>query len=171
MPFDLNHHGKLLESRGLQFCNWLIDDLIPFLESKYPFNSKKESRFLAGSGMGAIMTITISSLYKDIFSKYGIFSLSSWIFKDNRLYDLLDENGIASNSQYFIYVGDREGYSEIANYETPKVTKSYLEEFNKITSYLEKSKLNNIFSIVGEGYNHSEKSWRVFLPKFIDILK
>lgn len=171
LPFDFNHHGKNLESSGIELGEWLVNTLIPDLEKKYPLTPNKNSRFLAGSSMGGIITAAYSAKFKDYFSKYGVFSLASWMFNDNSFYDFLDKEKIYNSSSYFVYVGDKEGYSTDNDYETKKVTKAYLKEYYKFVDYLKDQNVSDIKTCIGEGYNHSEIAWKEFFPLFLDMLE
>lgn len=169
LPFDYTHHGKEIIAKGPELADFLKNDLIPFLENKYPLSAKKEDRYLAGSSMGGIITAAYSSKLKDTFTKFGVFSLASWIFSDNLFYDYLDENEISSDSIYYIYVGDKEGYSESGDFETKKVTNSYLSEYKRFIKYLVDNEVKEIKADIGKDCTHSEKSWAKYLYKFIEM--
>lgn len=171
LPFNFEHHGKEMKAGGPQFADFLTNDLIVFLENKYPFIQSKEARYLAGSSMGAIIIAAFSASLKDYFSKFGIFSLASWIFRDKSFYQYLEQHGINESSSYYVYVGDKEGYSESRDHETQKVTISYLKEYDNFLKYLKEKNIKDVKSTIGQGYNHSEKAWKMHLPEFIEMLK
>lgn len=171
LPFDLEYEGKSYTARGKEFSEWLKYDLIPYLESKYHFDNNRQSRYLAGSSMGGIITASFSSILKDTFSKFGVFSLASFIFPENSFYDFLDKYVINNDSSYYLYVGDKEGYYDFNDTEDEKITKSYIDEFNRFNKYLKTKNIMDVKTRIGKNCNHSEKSWKTYLPEFVEMLK
>ena len=58
---------KLLEQELVQEC-------IPFVESKFRIGKKKEMRAMAGLSMGSLQTSIVGFHHPEIFSALGIFS-------------------------------------------------------------------------------------------------
>lgn len=174
ISYDIIHHGKTIESSYNDFSKFIINELIPYLESKYPLNPDKSSRSLAGSSAGAWVSMAFATDFKDVFSTYGIFSLASWVSLMSNSFDFieyLDQNGLDKNSKYFIYVGDKEGYSSEYDVETKKVTDSYLNESKKLIKYFEDNNFKSFKFIIGEDETHSELSWKKYMKDFIEYLK
>ena len=65
----------------LLFEPMLINDVIPFIESKYHVGGSKEKRGMAGLSMGSIQTSMIVCNHPEMFSEVGIFSgfMKDWI--------------------------------------------------------------------------------------------
>lgn len=73
--------GELLADRYLKL---LINEVIPFVEENYSVKNERESRFLAGSSMGALISIYAIAEYPDLFAGAACLS-THWIgtFEDN----------------------------------------------------------------------------------------
>lgn len=173
IPYSITHHNKELKSSFNEFSNFVINDLIPDLEKKYPLEPNKSSRFLAGSSAGAWSTLAFATNYKDIFSIYGIFSLASWIStmsKGKDFIEYIDEIELDKDSKYFVYVGDKEGYNKEYDIETKKVTDAYIHESSRLVKYFKEKNINNYDFIIGENETHSEVYWSKFIPNFIEFL-
>lgn len=174
IPYTINHHNKAIKSKFDEFAAFIINDIIPDLEEKYPLNSNKESRFIAGSSAGAWSTLAFAAKYKDKFSAYGIFSLASWIAKMSKakvFIEYIDECGLDKDSKYFVYVGDKEGYNKEFDIETKKVTDAYLNESKRLVKYFNKNKIRNFEYIIGENETHSEISWSKYITSFIEFIE
>lgn len=170
LPYDFEHHGKVTQSRAKEFDKFIFEDVIPFIEEKYPVKSDSSARALAGSSMGGFITAAYAAKHKDKFSMYGVFSLASWMTHDKSFFRFLDQHGIDPTSKYFIYVGDKEGYHTESGFETEKVTRMYLHESKEYVDYLENHEVKQIKYLIGEGKNHSEVAWKEYFPQFIKFI-
>lgn len=173
IPYTINHHNKAIESSFDGFADFIVNEVIPDLEEKYPLDSNKESRFLAGSSAGAWSTLAFAAKYKDKFSAYGIFSLASWVAtmsKGRDFIEYIDEIGLCKDSKYFVYVGDKEGYSKEHDVETKKVTNAYLNESKRLVKYFNEKGIENFEYIIGKNETHSEVSWSKYMPEFIKFI-
>ncbi len=64
-----------------RFEDYLLKDVIPFIEERYPFGGSREKRAMAGLSMGSLQTSMIGFRHPEMFSSLGIFSgfLHDWI--------------------------------------------------------------------------------------------
>lgn len=170
LPYSIEHHGKVLESREDTFDKFVIDEILPFIENNYPVSNRAEDRALVGSSMGGFITAAYAGKHADKFSSYGIFSLASWITHDNKFIEWLDNYNLNKDSKYYIYVGDKEGYNKEFDIETTKVSKAYLDEAEKFIKYLDSKEIEYKY-VVGKNQHHSEESWAKYLPDFLAYIK
>jgi enterochelin esterase family protein len=66
-----------------QHLNYFVNDLIPFVESKYRIS--KESRIIAGLSMGGAQTFNLITSHPDMFKAAGMFSSGPTEEARNRL--------------------------------------------------------------------------------------
>ena len=79
----------------LLFESMLLEDVIPFIESRYRAGGNKDNRGMAGLSMGSMQTSMTVMDHPELFSEVGIFSgfLRDWISGSE-----LDMSGHAPNS-------------------------------------------------------------------------
>ena len=56
------------------FPNILLNDLIPFIEAKYPVKADKAHRAMAGLSMGSFQTSVVTLSHPELFDYVGVFS-------------------------------------------------------------------------------------------------
>ena len=169
LPYDALHGDKLIKSRHEKFDDFFMNNIIPFIEENYPVIKDKSARSLIGSSMGGFITASYAAKYKDIFSNYGIFSLASFMADPIDFIDYIDQYKLDRDSNYFIYVGDKEGYSDKNKEEDKELSQAYIDETNKFMSYLLANGINNYKLVVGQGENHSEKAWKKYLEYCLEF--
>ncbi|MGM0508446.1 MAG: alpha/beta hydrolase-fold protein [Fusobacteriota bacterium] len=61
-----------------EYSEFIIDEIIPYVESKYRIKSNRENRGIMGSSFGGISALWMGLNYSDTFSMVGAFSPSIW---------------------------------------------------------------------------------------------
>ncbi|UPQ76204.1 alpha/beta hydrolase [Chryseobacterium nepalense] len=118
----------------------LLNDLIPFVEKKFPVKKDRENRALAGLSMGGIYTLHTGVQNSDMFSSLGVFS-SGWILPSlqevaDSEYKFMNDNKEKINSNiknFWISMGGKE---DIA-YKNCQVMMKKLDELGIKYSYSE----------------------------------
>ncbi|WP_312285382.1 alpha/beta hydrolase-fold protein [Chryseobacterium gleum] len=129
----------------------LLNDLIPFVEKKYPVKKDRENRALAGLSMGGGQTQNFAFGSIDKFAWLGAFSSAPNTKEPNKL--LPNPQDALKLKLIFISCGDADG----------------LMPFSKRTSdYLRKNKIPHIFYIEPGG--HDFKVWKNDLYIFSQLL-
>lgn len=166
-PFVYDNDRKLapdirkiqkIAPRGDMYARWLVEDLLPFLKSEYPVD--ESGIFLAGSSLGANITLYAASRYPHIFAGIGLFSPAFW-YSYTPLAEFVMKHHDPPLSVYMI-VGGQEGFKK-GNH----VSTAYLEYVNKMDRLLhDYHKINYVYRIDNEGV-HSEISWAHQFPAFL----
>lgn len=129
----------------------LLNDLIPFVEKKYPVKKDRENRALAGLSMGGGQTQNFAFGNMDKFAWLGAFSSAPNTKEPGQL--LPNPQDALKLKLIFISCGDADG----------------LMPFSKRTSdYLKKNKIPHIFYIEPGG--HDFKVWKNDLYIFSQLL-
>lgn len=167
-PFKMEYDDQIIHGQGEKFSEFFVKELIPKLETLYPIEAASEKRFLAGSSMGGLMTVYTSLRYPIVFTKSGVFSLSSWISKQ-AFTDFVNKNISTGDAQYYIQVGTREGLDAATGKENKALSKTYLEDTMDFAEQLVQGgyKRNHIKLRVGKEDWHSETCWRNYMEDFI----
>ncbi|MDX9691900.1 MAG: alpha/beta hydrolase-fold protein, partial [Acholeplasmataceae bacterium] len=95
--------------QGDLYAQFIVETVLPFIEEKYRIN--KNQRYVAGSSMGAYISMYIISKYPKEFIGAGIFSLASW-FNEEPFIDYIDKSKLMKNSRFFISIGRHETSSQ-----------------------------------------------------------
>lgn len=167
-PFKMEYEGQTIQGEGKKFSEFFVKELIPKLETMYPMEAVGEKRFLAGSSMGALMTVYTSLMYPTTFAKFGVFSLSSWISKQE-FHDFINERIPARINQYYIQVGLREGLDKATEQENRELSKTYFKDTMDFMELLIQRgyEKKHIKLRVGKEDWHSETCWQGYMKDFI----
>ncbi len=152
------------EGKGSLYADFIVNNLIPMIESNYRVIPNQENRFIAGSSMGAYISVFIATKYKDMFSGVGVFSLASW-FNEKPFLEHVENSSLNPNQKYFISIGRNESSSsEISNFN-----EIYLQNSKNLKALLEKKQIKSIHYIETDDV-HNELAWRKLLPDFINFI-
>lgn len=167
-PWDFEFNGSQIEGEGSIFSDFLITKLIPAIEARYPVATDKAGRTLAGSSMGALISVYTALKYPDTFNQYGIFSLCSWVNKP-AFNDYFKQTAATPAARFFVQVGDREGYNSNTDTEDIAASAAYLKDTIEFVDHLTKRGVpkEDIAVHIGEAEWHSETSWSKYMPEFL----
>ncbi|HOH18230.1 MAG TPA: alpha/beta hydrolase-fold protein [Bacilli bacterium] len=150
--------GNNLGGEGEQYVAWLVNKLIPLIKQKYRTTG---INYLAGSSMGALITLYAGLRYPFIFSKVGCFSSAFW-FARKQLTAFIKKTP-PTNLHIYLDVGSKETKSILQNYY-------YVHGSQVINRLLKKQGFKNTQLLIEKGGNHSEEAWARRFPGFIEWL-
>ena len=94
-PFYLENPESKYQTHDIKnchnFCDDLVNTIIPFIESKYNTYKSAEHRFIYGSSLAATTALYIAFKYKDSFDYIGSFSTASFLFEAEFTKFLIDK--------------------------------------------------------------------------------
>ena len=173
---ECNHHpknGRLSEyapftfrdrrfgganGRGEITMQWMINDLKPLIDEKYPTLPDREHTYIAGSSMGGLMSLYAVLAHNDVFSRAACLSPSLWAAR-TRLNRFIKEAEVAPGTVIYMDYGSREmGGRGVMAAQFAKVTQMLLEKKVWLTT-----------RIVPNG-DHCEACWEEQLPFFLSAL-
>lgn len=84
--------GKRKRSKGLlrQYGRFLINELKPFIDTRYRTMTAAEYTGLGGSSLGGLATMALGLWYSNVFSRLAVMSPSIW-WDNEVLYKMVDE--------------------------------------------------------------------------------
>jgi predicted alpha/beta superfamily hydrolase len=146
--YDNEEYGK---GEGVQYVNFLVQSLKPFIDEHYRTLTSKENTIIAGSSMGALISCYALLTHPEVFGKAGIFSPSFWIAP--AMEQLVDSVAPAINAKIFFYIGGAEGDKHVKNME-------------RIAEYLGGNSKAIIYTLIDPAGNHNEQAWRKWFAEF-----
>lgn len=147
-----------IDGYGKEYMEWLVKDLKPFIDNKYPTLKEREYTAIAGSSMGGLMAFYSGLAHNDTFSKIVCLS-PSLMFTRNDLVNELQNANIDTNSRFYFSFGEK----EVENY--PKALKAVeyfqqaLDEVGAITTVH-----------IEEDGEHNEATWALQTRRYFDFL-
>uniref|UniRef100_UPI0040477B15 alpha/beta hydrolase n=1 Tax=Roseivirga sp. TaxID=1964215 RepID=UPI0040477B15 len=153
------YNPRLGTGKGKAYVDFLIDTLIPYVESTYSVRRDPKDIGIGGSSMGGLISLYAGVTRPEVFSKMMIFSPSLWvspmIFHDASKYQVEHENAL------YLYAGAKE-------------SRFHLPNINRLTKIIEPifegSENGRFISSINEEGNHGEFYWRIEFPKAIKWL-
>ncbi|MFP4497026.1 MAG: alpha/beta hydrolase [Vulcanimicrobiota bacterium] len=78
--------------KARDFSDFIVKEIIPYIEKKYKVSSKREDRAVMGSSFGGILSLWMGYTYPHIFSMVGAISPSLWIADGKMLLELQERD-------------------------------------------------------------------------------
>jgi enterochelin esterase-like enzyme len=158
----LGHAVPFGSQRELQTKNtalmeeYLLKEVIPFVESKYRIAPGRQNRAIAGLSMGGGQALNIGLSHHELFSALGVFSTSgSPEFATKYQALLADPKGTNAKLNVFWYgCGDKDGVFPRAK---------------ELSDLLKKHQIRHTFRVI-EGGAHTWPVWRLCLSEFVPLL-
>jgi predicted alpha/beta superfamily hydrolase len=144
------HHEKFGKGEGVEYVDFLVNNLKPFIDSNYRTTNKT---FIAGSSMGGYISFYAILKYPNIFSAAGVFSPSFWISKE--IFSLAEAFSWKSQPGFYFYAGSQESENMVTD----------MNRMADIISTKPKAIIRRVVYPLGK---HNEKYWR---EEFDDFYK
>lgn len=97
--------------RHAAFTRWVGDDVIPFVEEKYPILADTQHRFMAGISLGAVATLSSYLQYPHLLKNFLLYSGAYFPIVQERMKEHVD----CSDMFAFMVVGRQETEVETSN--------------------------------------------------------
>jgi len=151
--------------QGDLYADFFANNLKDIIDNKYRTLTDKSNTYIAGSSMGAFISVYIAAKYIDKYSIIGSFSIASWA-AENEFHNCVIKSNLSNSEKFFIYVGTNESSLESIT-DFPEI---YLKSSKDLYDDLTKKGIskNNIKYTIAENETHSELSWRKYFPDFIE---
>lgn len=141
-PYDHKDNGK---GEGSEYVDFLALTLKPFIDKKYRTLKDSAHTFIAGSSMGALISLYAVVKYPDIFGGAGIFSPAFW--PAQKLYDDVAAAKWGSGfRRFYFYAGGQESENMVA-------------DLNKMIAVIEKKGHYETQRVVSPIGKHNEATW------------
>lgn len=148
-PYDNAKYGK---GEGTQYVDFLVQTLKPFIDKRFRTLKDSSHTFIAGSSMGALISLYAVIKYPNVFGSAGIFSPAFWIAPE--MYNDAQQTDFKTMHRFFFYAGQKESESMVSDM---KKMEDVLYKNNK--------QIQNTEVIFPLG-QHNETYWRKVFPEF-----
>ena len=167
-------YKAFLDREKFNYLNFIVFELIPYIENKFSIKLNKNNTGIMGSSMGGLLALNAIIEYPDIFGFAGCFSVH-WIgikpidyfFLPIRKIITEDENFIRGIRKYInLNITDLNSHKIYFDYGTDGLDLFYSIPQKSIDKIFIEHKINFI-STEFAGHSHEEKYWAL---RFFDAL-
>lgn len=141
-PYDNDKYGK---GEGKQYLDFVANTLKPFVDKNYRTLKDAKHTFIAGSSMGALISMYALMQYPDVFGGAGIFSPSFWIAPE--IYTDVANVKWQKTFQVYFYAGKKESNRMVID----------MQRMFNIIKQKNCCRAENVTFPLGQ---HNEKYWR-----------
>ncbi len=147
-PYDDAKYGK---GEGKQYIEFIATTLKPFIDKNYRTQKDAPHTFIAGSSMGALISLYALVQYPDVFGGAGVLSPSFWLTP--QLYTDVANVKWQKKFRIYLYAGEKESASMIRD----------MQKMYNILKGKNCCEMQDITFPLGQ---HNEKYWRQEFPDF-----
>ena len=142
-PYDHKKYGK---GEGKQYVDFLVETLKPYIDKQYRTATGPAHTFIAGSSMGAVISMYAVLKYPQVFGGAGVFSPAFWTSPE--IYDeAVNATLPGTTHRFFFYAGGKESGLMVP-------------DLKKMVAIIESKGAYHIQSIVAPLGKHDEPTWR-----------
>lgn len=160
-------HTKRFGGEGDAYCDFLLENLKPLIDTTYRTRPGRESTGVMGSSMGGYISIYLGTKYPDVFSKIGALSPSVGVEKE-RLREALLGMDKGLPMKWYLDTGTNEHH----NKRKWKFNRKYVEDARMVVDTLKMigTPDHKVRFVVEEEAIHNEKAWARRFPDALDWL-
>ena len=157
-PYDFAWQEYDIKGRGKAYLDWMVQELKPLIDAKYPTLPDRENTAIGGSSMGGLMSLYAVTAFNDVYSRAACLSPSIW-FATRSLDRLIRDAQFAPDTVIYMDYGSR----EMAHHDNMR------KQYAAVTSRLLEKQVLLTSRVVPNG-DHCEACWEEQIPFFMHIL-
>lgn len=142
LPYISRH---IQSPKGKEYTKFLVSELVPYVDNHFRTLKRRDGRSIAGSSMGAVISLYALLEYPDVFGSAGLFSGAYWVIDDFDNIFIRDTG--KKKLKVFLYAGDSEMKSLVSDTEKMKKALAANSRIQVKTMYV-------------KGGQHSEYFWQ-----------
>lgn len=165
---DKNSDVAGIGGDGVDYGEWVVNVIKPFIDENYRTLSDKNNTILAGSSMGGIITAYMGAKYPDVFGVLGVFSLASW-FSESDFLRFIEHHPLHEDTKVYIQVGTIEGDAIDQQFIDGHMNQEYIDVSIRYYDLLQQTGLPNKQSWLRIMANerHTEQAWANHFLEFL----
>ena len=156
-----NRFIKGTGGKGFIYIDFIVEDVLPAIKNLYHTSN---NYYMAGSSMGAYISMFAAMRYPSLFKGIGCFSIASW-FNEDKFLNSLKASSISIDTSFFISVGDQETSSDDLK-DFPDI---YINNSKHVYEVLENKGIRHVSFQIVNG-KHNERQWMNLFPEFIKFI-
>ena len=129
-PYDFTWQENAIHGRGKAYLDWMVNELKPLIDAKYPTLPDRGNTAIGGSSMGGLMSLYGVTAHNATFSRAACLS-PSVRFSFTEVKADIKKAKLASGTRVYISWGEREGKGRHA---LAQYTSKALEVTNLLTA-------------------------------------
>ena len=98
--------------QGDQYVDFLVQTLKPYIDTNYRTLTGREYTSIAGSSMGALISVYAALKYPAVYSKVGVFSPAFW-FAEQPLFQYVQQNPARPDTRFYFVSGTQESQTMV----------------------------------------------------------
>jgi enterochelin esterase-like enzyme len=156
-------HPKMLRVQGRHYPDFLMKEVMPFVESTYRIAPGPENTGLGGSSLGALIALYTAIARPGVIGKLLLESPSLWVasrqaIKDSRVVRIWPE-------RIFLAAGTAEA-------GTPERSRSVVDDVRELAAILRRAVLSEkrLRMVIKDGASHTEAAWAERFPEALQFL-
>lgn len=150
---------KLGGGRADKYGRMLVEELKPFIDSKYRTLGGPDDTGLGGSSLGGLLTVYLGMKYPQVFGKLAVLSPSVW-WNKRAILDYVDRTDTPRRARIWLDVGTKEDTSTVANVTA-------LHDLLLKKGWQDDA---NLHFQVFQGAQHNEDAWAQRVAPFLRFL-
>ena len=148
---------------GAKYVKFVAEEVKPFIDKTYRTNASREHTAVAGSSLGATISLEIARAHPETFGLVGALSPAGWWNDSEMLKRFESDASWMPHKKFWIDIGTDEG-------EDAARKQSYVDSARRLETILKNAGLREgtdyHFKVI-DGAQHNEKAWRA---RFGDVL-
>ncbi len=156
-------HLKMLRVQGRYYPDFLMKEVMPFVESVYRVATSPDNTGLGGSSLGALIALYTAINRPGVFGKLLLESPSLWasnrqIIRDSRAARIWPE-------RIFLAAGTAEAGS-------PERSRTVVDDVRELAAIVRRAVLSEkrLRMVITEGGGHTESAWAARFPEALQFL-
>ncbi len=142
--------------QGESYMEWLVDELIPFINKKYRTKTNKENTSIIGASMGGVISMYGICKYPEVFGNAGVLSPAFWS-EGEKYYDFI-ENSKGLHKVYMSVGTEENGIGK---------SEMYVNDAIRVSNIIA-TKTDFMFRVV-RGGKHNEIEWDKLMPEILNF--
>ena len=162
---EANIPGVQFGGKGIEYAEFVMDVVKPFIDSTYRTKSDKQHTAMVGSSLGGNITQFMGIAYKDQIGCLGVFSSANWLHQD--AFDrYITRQNLLDDQRVYIYVGTEEADDTDKTLMAGNIKQAYLDSSLSYYKHLIAGgvDLENLYIHIQSGAEHNEVAWAENLP-------
>ena len=151
------------DARGAVYAGFVVDTVIPFVESTLPVDPDRSATGVMGSSLGGLISLYLFLIYPERFGFVGSMSTAAAYIPE--FWDLLEQTPLPEGRVY-LDIGTNEEPDD------PAANQAYLDTFHRLVAWCRSRRPDGegLFWVEEEGAIHREDAWARRLPAALRFL-